>query len=76
MTINKEKGWHRYVYYRNKKPTCCFCGKECEDEFGNNPYPVETYEKARCCNLCNKSMVVPARIKAMLANTRTKKKGE
>lgn len=57
----------------NKKPICCFCGKECEDEFGNNPYPANTEEDARCCNDCNTTIVIPERIKKISDN---KKKGE
>jgi len=49
------------------KPTCAFCKKECENEFGNNSYPLapkRVCEKGfyRCCNDCNRSMVLPARI--------------
>lgn len=44
------------------KPICCICKKECENEWGNNPYPIVKDEKARCCNKCNETKVVPARI--------------
>ena len=47
----------------NKKPICCFCDKECEDEFGNNPYPANIEEDARCCNEFNTTIVIPERIK-------------
>lgn len=56
-----------------KKPICCFCGKECEDEFGNNPYPADLNENARCCNECNSTIVIPERIRKMQEN---KKEGE
>ena len=36
-----------------KKPICCICGKECENEWGNNPYPLVKDENARCCDECN-----------------------
>lgn len=39
---------------------CCICGKEFEG-FGNNPYPLSTDEKARCCDTCN-DYVIAARI--------------
>ena len=28
---------------------CCLCGKEIDDKFGNNPYPLNNGE-GRCCN--------------------------
>ena len=45
-----------------KNVKCCFCGKECENEFGNNPAPVNNDPNARCCNECNDKIVIPARI--------------
>ncbi len=45
-----------------KNPVCCFCGKECENEYGNNPYPVDKDPKHVCCNNCNASIVIPARL--------------
>ena len=36
-----------------KKPICCICGKECENEWGNNPFPLIKDEESRCCNDCN-----------------------
>ena len=57
---------------------CCFCGKplwnrhhiELNDEmkakyFGNNPYPVNTDENARCCDDCNCDIVIPKRLEIM-----------
>jgi hypothetical protein len=32
------------------------------DEFGNNAAPVNA---GRCCNLCNDTVVIPARIRRM-----------
>lgn len=40
-------------------PICCLCGKECENEYGNNPYPVAS--EGKCCNDCNATKVIPAR---------------
>jgi len=40
---------------------CCFCKKEC-GEFGNNPAPVSINPKARCCDLCNHTIVMVARL--------------
>lgn len=59
----------------NKNPICCFCGNHCEDEFGNNPYPANNEEDARCCNDCNETVVIPARINALVEN-KYKKEGE
>lgn len=59
-----------------EKPVCCFCGKECENEFGNNPYPVNKDENARCCNDCNMSVVLPARIEALVATEEDEKEGD
>ena len=40
---------------------CCFCKKEC-GEFGNNPAPINNSRKARCCDLCNWTIVMVARL--------------
>ena len=40
---------------------CCFCGKEILEIMGNNPWPVNTIENARCCIECNWRVVIPAR---------------
>lgn len=48
------------------KLICCLCGKECEDKYGNNPEPLmENNDNNRCCNECNDSKVIPARIANM-----------
>lgn len=63
-----------------EKLTCCFCGKTCEDEFGNSPYPayIDSDMDARCCISCNATIVIPARINAMIKKSieENKKKGE
>ena len=43
---------------------CCICG-DVFTGWGNNPYPVNKDENARCCNDCNSMHVIPARIAAM-----------
>jgi len=46
---------------------CCLCEDELEDEFGNNPAPLmrDTDGKPnRCCDVCNATKVIPARLKA------------
>ncbi len=34
---------------------CCICGNECENKYGNNPYPLNN--SGRCCNTCNVKVV-------------------
>lgn len=43
-------------------PTCCLCGKKCENKWGNNPEPIVAYNKGKCCNQCNMEKVIPARL--------------
>lgn len=43
---------------------CCICGEPILG-YGNNPYPVVKEEEARCCDLCDSMVVIPARIRAM-----------
>ena len=46
---------------------CCLCGKELTD-YGNNPWPLKTNDDDRCCDECNSSKVIPARIAQMRSN--------
>lgn len=39
---------------------CCICGNNTVTGYGNNPAPVKT--KGRCCDYCNASVVIPARL--------------
>lgn len=55
-----------------EKFTCCICGQEF-DGWGNNPYPIVEDEDARCCDDCNSSVVVPARIKERVESIFDKK---
>ena len=41
---------------------CCICGKWFKG-WGNNPSPVK--EKGQCCDMCNMTTVIPARINAL-----------
>jgi hypothetical protein len=45
--------------------TCCICDNTREG-FGNNPAPVKT--EGRCCDACNTSVVIPARIQSIVGN--------
>lgn len=40
---------------------CCICHKIFTD-WGNNPWPVVKDEDALCCDDCNGTVVLPARI--------------
>lgn len=45
---------------------CCLCGADILDGIGNNPAPLmETTEENRCCNDCNSTKVIPARLQNM-----------
>ena len=46
------------------KYKCVFCGKEHEG-YGNSCWPIYNGEKVRCCDNCNKYVVVRERIKAI-----------
>jgi hypothetical protein len=61
-----------------EQPTCCLCGQLCEpwptgDEeplgYGHNPAPLGTWDDDRCCNTCNDTEVIPARITNMQNRT-------
>lgn len=64
-----EKGYKVEVvingeYYEYKDTYCCICGKKIEG-WGNNPWPVNIEPDARCCDDCNSSVVLEARINSM-----------
>ena len=46
--------------------TCCLCDATFIGGFGNNPDPVNKKWSARCCDTCNTSIVLPARVKEAL----------
>ena len=48
----------------NEKHICCICGKEFIG-WGNNPYPITDEEDEVCCDECNYSEVLPARIEQL-----------
>ena len=41
---------------------CSICSEEIQDWVGHNPQPVSN---GKCCNKCNMTIVIPARIKEM-----------
>jgi len=56
--IELMKGWGF-----NPPPKCVLCNNECDCPYGHSPAPVKT--TGRCCDNCNKTIVIPARIKAI-----------
>jgi len=40
---------------------CCICGKKYTG-YGNNSWPVNNDESARCCDECNWTKIIPARL--------------
>ena len=47
-----------------KVQKCCICGKEFTG-WGNDPWPVMMDEDARCCDECDMSIVLSARLAQM-----------
>jgi hypothetical protein len=43
---------------------CCFCKKPIQG-YGNDPYPVNRDWHARCCDECNATKVIAARLDEM-----------
>lgn len=50
---------------------CCLCGKKVVG-YGNNPWPLVKDIKSRCCDQCNTTKVVPARISEHFKQVATK----
>ena len=42
---------------------CSLCERIIKDEFGNNPYPLGTFDDGQCCDSCN--VEVTAAIRAI-----------
>lgn len=53
-------------------PICCICGQICENQWGNNPYPLVKEENARCCNVCN-DLVIAERMRLLIENNNKNK---
>ena len=41
--------------------TCCLCGSTFVG-WGNNPFPLSDKEDDKCCDECNYTKVIPARL--------------
>lgn len=44
---------------------CCICGKSFKG-YGNNPYPVDMHPDHKCCDQCNATVVIPARLNRII----------
>lgn len=51
-----------------EKFKCCLCDKEVEG-YGNNPSPLSENEDDECCDECNLTKVIPARINSLFPKT-------
>lgn len=45
-----------------EKTVCCICGKEFEG-WGNDPWPIKL--EGECCDDCNCTVVIPARLESL-----------
>lgn len=45
--------------------TCCICGRFVIGKWGNNPFPVDDTQGAKCCDYCNTYYVIPERIERL-----------
>lgn len=52
------------------KETCVLCGKHINGH-GNNPAPLA--DEGKCCDACNKTKVIPARMKFLIDKKRVDK---
>ena len=57
-----------------KNPECCICGKTCETRWGNDAWPVK--DDGVCCDDCNWTVVLPARILELAKRKETAHKME
>ena len=52
---------------------CCICG-EYFTGWGNNPWPISDKEEDRCCDMCDTTKVLPARIAMSIERRKEKAK--
>ena len=50
---------------KEEEHICCICGKRFKG-YGNNPEPAKTVEEGVCCNACNETVVMRARIEQIM----------
>ncbi len=53
---------HQHEYGAEGDSGCCICGAD-YGRYGNNPDPVKS--SGRCCDTCNATVVIPARLSMM-----------
>ena len=51
---------NRMFRRRAELGTCCICKQHMETPFGNNPHPIR--KRGKCCEECNTTKVIPARM--------------
>lgn len=56
--------------WKGEDMICAICGT-LFNGYGNNPWPVVEDDDARCCDYCNHTEVVPARMAMVLPPART-----
>lgn len=65
LIFPKVKVENGKIYYHNPQIDyefdCCICHRHIVGEWGNNPFPV--VKAGECCDSCNLTVVMPARIK-------------
>lgn len=54
------------------RKSCCFCGAPIVETEGNNPAPLASSD-LDCCDNCNGTLVIPARIRLIYEMAREKK---
>lgn len=65
--INEAKAEDTAVESGIDETICCFCGCKIEQHVsgwveGNNPAPADNRPGARCCDICNETIVMPVRL--------------
>ena len=64
ICTDEDKGCAICEAFEQKEKVCCLCGKKFYG-WGNNPWPLNKDEDARCCDDCNNSKVLAARLLLM-----------
>ena len=62
--------------HKEESIVCCLCNEEIQPEisgwkFGHNPAPLGETEDDRCCQVCNNTKVIPARLQGIFGNLDT-----
>ena len=60
-------------FKQDEQRVCCICGQVFTG-WGNNPFPIDLRYGTVCCDECNETKVIPARIQ-MLKNKVKKEHG-